>query len=151
MLVTMIYMYICKTKSGIFYMTTKIQNDQHSRCLMLCICWAWISLTTLEIEFWILNDKAPIMVSVQQADDVHILFVSKPDATLFLDSKNKPILSCFRCSISTYLTGWAPPGTQSGSTSLNSQKIETTKGVYKQLNQASLTLCGTHPLRTFPM
>jgi hypothetical protein len=130
MLVTMIYMYICKTKSGIFYMTTKIQNDQHSRCLMLCICWAWISLTTLEIEFWI---------------------VSKPDATLFLDSKNKPILSCFRCSISTYLTGRAPPGTQSGSTSLNSQKIETTKGVYKQLNQGSLTLCGTHPLRTFPM
>jgi len=51
-------------------MTTKIQNDQHSRCLMLRICWAWISLTTLQVEFWILNNKAPIMVSVQQADDV---------------------------------------------------------------------------------
>jgi hypothetical protein len=48
------------------------------------------------------------------------------------------MLSCFRCSISTYLTGQAPPSTQSGSTSLNSQKIETTKGMYKQLNQASL-------------
>jgi hypothetical protein len=66
MLGTMIYTYICKTKSGIFYMTTKIQNDQHSRCLMLRICWAWISLTTLQVEFWTLNDKAPIMVSVQQ-------------------------------------------------------------------------------------
>jgi hypothetical protein len=65
---TMIYTYICKTKSGI---TTKIQNDQHSRCLMLRICWAWISLTTLQVEFWILNDKAPTMISVQQADDVH--------------------------------------------------------------------------------
>jgi hypothetical protein len=52
-------------------MTTKIQNDQHSRCLMLHICWAWISLTTLQVEFRILNDKAPIMDSVQQADDVH--------------------------------------------------------------------------------
>jgi hypothetical protein len=52
-------------------MTTKIKNDQHNRYLMLLICWAWISLTTLQVECWILNDKAPIMVSVQQADDVH--------------------------------------------------------------------------------
>jgi hypothetical protein len=71
MLVTMLYMHISKKKSSLFYMTTKIKNDQHNRYLMLLICWAWISLTTLQVECWILNDKAPIMVSVQQADDVH--------------------------------------------------------------------------------
>jgi hypothetical protein len=60
-------------------------------------------------------------------------------------------LSCFRCSISTYLTGQAPQYLVRQHSTNFSKNRDNPQGVYKQLNQASLTLCGTQPLRIVPM